>query len=141
MSYANLRLMDNMCKDEPYALHVHGYLEDFKDITPESLYSYYEQMIKGDMLDVYVIGDIPSKDVESLTSRFFTRKNSDNSDNDQVSVSKQVEEVSEIVEKEEVKQGKLHLGYRTYTKFGKMIITPFKSLMEFTAAFRVPSCS
>ncbi|MGV2620117.1 UNVERIFIED_CONTAM: pitrilysin family protein [Halobacillus marinus] len=119
MSYANLRLMDNMCKDEPYALHVHGYLEDFKDITPESLYSYYEQMIKGDMLDVYVIGDIPSKDVESLTSRFFTRKNSDNSDNDQVSVSKQVEEVSEIVEKEEVKQGKLHLGYRTYTKFGE----------------------
>lgn len=28
MSYANLRLMDHMCKGEPYALHVHGYQED-----------------------------------------------------------------------------------------------------------------
>ncbi|WP_281658016.1 pitrilysin family protein [Halobacillus sp. Cin3] len=118
MSYANLRLMDHMCKGEPYALHVHGYQEDMSSITPESLYTYYQLMIKQDMLDVYVIGDMDEKDVETLTDRYFHRSGSTNEDNDQVSVSKDVQDSSEIIEREEVNQGKLHLGYRTYTKFG-----------------------
>ncbi|MYL19253.1 insulinase family protein [Halobacillus litoralis] len=118
MSYANLRLMDHMCKGEPYALHVHGYQEDMASITPESLYNYYQQMIQQDMLDVYVIGDMDEKDVEALTDRYFQRSGSTNADNDQVSVSKDVQDSSEIIEREEVNQGKLHLGYRTYTKFG-----------------------
>ncbi|RWZ60431.1 insulinase family protein [Halobacillus fulvus] len=118
MSYANLRLMDHMCEGEPYALHVHGYLDDLKDITPESLYKYYEQMVQNDMLDVYVIGDLDQAFIEKMTDRFFIREGSQNKDNDQVSVSKKIDKVEEIVEREEVNQGKLHIGYRTYTKFG-----------------------
>ncbi|WLR46895.1 pitrilysin family protein [Halobacillus litoralis] len=118
MSYANMRLMDHMCKDEPYALHVHGYLEDLKTITSEKLYAYYKDMIANDMLDVYVIGDMDQKAIEKLTDQYFSRKGSTNADDDQVSVTKEVKESREVVEREEVNQGKLHLGYRTYTKFG-----------------------
>ncbi|SFK28228.1 Predicted Zn-dependent peptidase [Halobacillus dabanensis] len=118
MSYANLRLMDHMCKEEPYSLHVHGYQEDLSTITPESLYSYYQEMISKDMLDVYVIGDMDENAIEKLTDQYFSRKGSDNVDDDQASVSKDVTEVNEVIEREEVSQGKLHLGYRTYTKFG-----------------------
>lgn len=118
MSYANLRLMDNMCAGEPYALHVHGYLEDMSAITPQSLYNYYQSMIKNDLLDVYIIGDLDQEFSEKLTEKYFVRDESSNEDNDQLSVSKQIDEVKEIVEREEVNQGKLHIGYRTYTKFG-----------------------
>ncbi|MDY0408209.1 hypothetical protein [Paracerasibacillus soli] len=33
MSYANLRLVDEMCKDELYHLHVHGYEDDLDTIS------------------------------------------------------------------------------------------------------------
>ncbi|CDQ19681.1 Predicted Zn-dependent peptidase [Halobacillus karajensis] len=118
MSYANMRLMDHMCEEEPYALHVHGYLDDFANITPEKLYSYYKDMIRKDMLDVYVIGDMDTNTIEKLTDKYFSRKESTNVDNDQLSVTKEVKQVNEVMEREEVNQGKLHLGYRTYTKFG-----------------------
>ena len=32
MQYANMRLIDEMCKDEPYSLHVNGYEEDLECI-------------------------------------------------------------------------------------------------------------
>ncbi|UOQ42998.1 insulinase family protein [Halobacillus salinarum] len=119
MSYANLRLMDHMCKDEPYSLHVHGYLEDFSSITAESLYDYYKTMIENDMLDVYVIGDVDVSHIEELTDRTFKReKNRRNEDNDQKSLHKEIEKVKEITEAEDVNQGKLHIGYRTNTLFG-----------------------
>ncbi|MCA0983263.1 insulinase family protein [Halobacillus yeomjeoni] len=116
MSYANMRLMDHMCEEEPYALHVHGYLEDMPEITPEKLYEYYQSMIAGDMLDVYVIGDLDESFIEKVADDYFTRDQ--NEDNDQVSTIKKVKQVNEVVEREEVNQGKLHMGYRTYTKFG-----------------------
>ncbi|WP_226578927.1 EF-P 5-aminopentanol modification-associated protein YfmF [Halobacillus litoralis] len=118
MSYANLRLMDQMCENEPYSLHVHGYQEDLKGITKEKLYNYYREMITKDMLDVYVIGDMDQEAMEKMADQYFSRKGSSNKDDDQASVSKKVEKVNEIVEREEVNQGKLHFGYRTYTKFG-----------------------
>ncbi|TGB04743.1 EF-P 5-aminopentanol modification-associated protein YfmF [Halobacillus salinus] len=118
MSYANVRLMDNMCEGEPYSLHVHGYQEDLASITPEKLYQYYQNMITNDLLDVYVIGDIDESQIETMTDQYFSRSQSTNVDNDQKAESKEITDVKEIVEPEEVNQGKLHIGYRTYTKFG-----------------------
>ncbi|MCA0969075.1 insulinase family protein [Halobacillus litoralis] len=118
MSYANVRLMDNMCAGEAYSLHVHGYQDDLSSITPKTLHDYYQSMIQNDLLDVYVIGDIDEAQIEQMTDQYFSRSNSSNDDNDQVAEVKEVTESKEIVEREEVNQGKLHIGYRTYTKFG-----------------------
>ncbi|WP_101843943.1 EF-P 5-aminopentanol modification-associated protein YfmF [Halobacillus sp. Marseille-P3879] len=118
MSYANMRLIDHMCEDEPYALHVHGYLEDFPAINAESLYEYYQGMIDRDLLDVYIIGDIEEKEMEKLADQFFSRSRSENKDNHQDSVASGKRKVNEVIEKEDVNQGKLHIGYRTNIKFG-----------------------
>ncbi|MFQ3543268.1 pitrilysin family protein [Halobacillus rhizosphaerae] len=120
MAYANMRLIDQMCKDEPYSLHVHGYLEDFDVITPESLYQYYQDMISNDILDVYVTGDVDPAAIEELTDQYLQRPVQSNhkQQEDKISAHPKVEKVKDIVEKEEVNQGKLHIGYRTYTKFG-----------------------
>src|SRR5690625_5209214 len=65
MSYANMRLIDEMCEGETYQLHVHGYEEDLRTMTPENLYNYYQQLIKDDDLDIYVLGDFDTEEMKS----------------------------------------------------------------------------
>lgn len=57
-SYSLLRLFEVMDKDRVSSYRMVGYLEDLDKITPEALYQYYEKMIRSDMVDVFVIGDI-----------------------------------------------------------------------------------
>lgn len=57
-SYSLLRLFEVMDKERVSSYRMVGYLEDLDKITPEALYRYYEKMIRSDMVDVFVIGDI-----------------------------------------------------------------------------------
>src|SRR5690625_2609975 len=45
MSYANMRLIDEMCKGEKYELHVHAYEEDLEEGSTGELYSYYQTLL------------------------------------------------------------------------------------------------
>ncbi|MEN1969927.1 pitrilysin family protein [Lentibacillus sp. N15] len=115
MSYANTRLIDEMCPDEVYRLHVHGYEEDLASITPENLYRYYQHMLTNDQLDIYVSGDVDSDQIkEKLVTRM---KQEDKRQLDIVSGSadkmKQLDQVNTVIEQQNVQQAKLHLGYRT----------------------------
>ncbi len=58
MRYSATRLVEEMCKNEPYALEASGNLQDLETITPESLFAYYKKMLSEDEIDLYVIGDI-----------------------------------------------------------------------------------
>ncbi|WP_181348641.1 EF-P 5-aminopentanol modification-associated protein YfmF [Thalassobacillus sp. CUG 92003] len=118
MNYANMRLIDHMCEGEPYSLHVHGYLDDLATITPQTLHTYYQKFIEQDLLDVYVIGDFDEAEIEQSVDEYFTRPTSDNEDVPAQSTSSPVESVNEVTEREELNQGKLHIGFRTFTHFG-----------------------
>ena len=52
-----------MCKDEPYAMNVHGQLEDVETITAANLYEYYQKALSEDEIDLYVIGDVNTEEV------------------------------------------------------------------------------
>ncbi|CDQ40053.1 MULTISPECIES: EF-P 5-aminopentanol modification-associated protein YfmF [Virgibacillus] len=119
MSYANMRLMDVMCEGEPYQLHVHGYLEDLKDITPETLYTYYQEMLVSDRIDIYMQGDMDEQLMEEKITTVFERLTSNNSivkktRTSSVSSDKQPKEV---IETDQIQQAKLHIGYRTNVTF------------------------
>ncbi|MYL33208.1 insulinase family protein [Pontibacillus yanchengensis] len=118
MSYANTRLLDEMCENEAYRFHVHGYEEDLSSITSTSLYEYYQHMLNKDKMDVYILGQFDEAEVESVVQESFSRK--DALPNAKVQSGKQQgpEEPKEIVEKQNIQQGKLHLGYRTSIQFG-----------------------
>ncbi|MDC3414077.1 insulinase family protein [Aquibacillus sp. 3ASR75-11] len=119
MAYANMRLIDEMCKDEPYRLHVHGYLEDLDTITPDSLFEYYQQLLKEDQMDVYVLGDFDASYVKGLVNKHFKEREEsiDHNDRNAKDVHKK-REVQNIVEKQSIQQAKLHLGYRTNITYG-----------------------
>lgn len=116
MRYASVRLIEEMCKGEPYALYVHGEQDEVDTITPESLYDYYVQAIEEDALDLYVVGNINAEEIERFADKLsFKDRVPKVVSFNQVDHS---EQVKEIVEKQDLKQGKLNIGCRTNIRYG-----------------------
>ncbi|MCI1592013.1 EF-P 5-aminopentanol modification-associated protein YfmF [Heyndrickxia oleronia] len=116
MRYSNVRLVEEMCKGEPYALDANGIASKVEEITPQNLFDYYKKAISEDELHLYIIGDVNENEVETFCRNLqfenrtpiqLERKEGSN-----------VKEVKEIKEKQDVKQGKLNIGYRTNVRFG-----------------------
>jgi len=118
MRYANLRLVEEMCENEPYALHVHGRLEDVDAITPESLFSYYEKALQEDEIDLYIIGDMEETSTLEMVQSYFQFPSRSTQEAKQASTPpKAITNVREVVEKQDIKQGKLNIGYRTHITY------------------------
>lgn len=117
MRFSATRLVEEMCKNEPYALEASGNLQDLETITPESLFAYYKKMLSEDEIDLYVIGDIDESEVAALADKYVSLQ-------ERVPVrlprekGKVVEKEKEIIENSDVKQGKLNIGYRTQVAYG-----------------------
>ncbi len=60
-----------MCKNEPYALHVNGEIDDVDAITADQLYETYQSAIQKDQLDLYVVGDVDSNQVQASIDKYF----------------------------------------------------------------------
>jgi predicted Zn-dependent peptidase len=117
MRYSNFRLVEEMCKGEPYALQVNGEMDDVGRITAESLYSYYQKAFQEDELDLYVIGDVNEEEVRKLSSELLQFENRQ-PQRSKPDISKKLEKVNEVKEQQDVKQGKLNIGYRTNIRYG-----------------------
>lgn len=115
MRYSNLRLVQEMCKDEPYALHVNGEINDIDGISSKSLYDYYQKAISSDKIDLYVVGDVNQQELEGYVKQYFSFKNT----NQPVSAASSKKEIkeNEVIEEQDVKQGKLNIGYRTNSTY------------------------
>jgi predicted Zn-dependent peptidase len=120
MSYANMRLIDEMCKGEAYQLHVHGYMDELETITSKSLYAYYQQMIREDRMDIYIQGDLPLHRMEEIASIFELTPNADrNQIHREASGSIVEKSPKQVIETDQIQQAKLHIGYRTNVTFGQ----------------------
>ncbi|MFS0863900.1 EF-P 5-aminopentanol modification-associated protein YfmF [Fredinandcohnia sp. 179-A 10B2 NHS] len=116
MRYSNLRLVEEMCKSEPYHLHVNGRIDDIEAITPNSLYEYYQKAISEDEIDLYIIGNIDPESVKQSVSDIFTFQERNKVQAEQTN-GKKVTQENEVIEKQDVKQGKLNIGFRTNTTY------------------------
>lgn len=67
--YSKIRLHELMGKDTPLSYHGFGYLEDLNKITPENLYTYYEDVLKNDILDIFVVGNFDSDEMRQLVEK------------------------------------------------------------------------
>jgi predicted Zn-dependent peptidase len=118
MRYSNLRLVQEMCKDEPYRLHVNGEIDHLEQITSASLYEYYKKALKEDKMDLYVVGDVSAEEVSEYTKRFFTFSENAHQSVEKSITEKEISEPNEVIENQDVKQGKLNIGYRTNCTYG-----------------------
>jgi len=115
MRYANERLIEEMCKVEPYRLSANGKKESVSSITNESLYQYYQKVLAEDEMDLYIIGDI-SENAVDLVSKYFSISARPARERN-VLLHKRNNEEKEVVEQQELKQSKLHIGYRTFITY------------------------
>jgi predicted Zn-dependent peptidase len=117
MRYSNLRLVQEMFKEEPYSLHVNGNLDDVESITAETLYNYYQRAFQEDEMDLYIIGDVDEGEVESIANRLFqfNKREAKHVIDYQKKV---INTVNEVKERQDIKQGKLNIGYRSNVVYG-----------------------
>jgi predicted Zn-dependent peptidase len=119
MAFANMRLLDHMCKDEPYGVHVNGYEEDLHSITASGMYQYYQSMLDEDEMDLYLVGDVDMKEMkDTITNAFPTNGETTKRIVVEPKADAKLVEVNEVVEKQPIQQAKLHIGYRTNTTYG-----------------------
>ncbi len=115
--YANMRLLEEMCKEEPYGLSVWGYEEEIDAITPKLLFEQYNKLLKNDEIDLYIVGDVTPEKIEAVVKNSFSFPIERQPF--QTEETKQIKKAQEtvIIEEQEVKQGKLHIGLRTNTTY------------------------
>ena len=119
MRYANMRLTEEMCEDEPFSLFVHGDKDDIPSIDEKSLYEYYKQALENDQLDLYIVGDVKEDDMKNLIEKNFKALFESERREQMVNKTthKHVGTSREIIEEQDIQQGKLHIGYRTHTTY------------------------
>ncbi|RYL95472.1 insulinase family protein [Sporolactobacillus sp. THM7-4] len=113
MSYANQRLIDEMCKQEVYHLHTYGYAEEVDQISPELLYDTYQDMIHRDKVDLYVVGQVDPETVFTEVKAVFPFSGRRAMTEERRQTVSNPESVHVVEEHQAVKQGKLNMGFRT----------------------------
>ena len=118
MRYASQRLIEEMCAEEPYRLPANGEKDQVDNISAQSLFEYYQNMLKTNDIHLYLVGDIKEEEVDGYVKKYFDMPQKVNKV--ESSITKRAtnkKEPNEVIEKQDVKQGKLNIGYRTNVKF------------------------
>lgn len=106
--YAISRCIEEMYKDLPYGEYKYGNIEDLKDINETNLYEQYKRILAESEIHFYVVS---SSEVDS--SWFDVAKKYSNSSviESTKESSKSVSGEKDIIEKQDVTQGKIVIGY------------------------------
>lgn len=114
--YAQVRLIEEMCKQEPYGIMELGNVELLSDINADQLFGHYKNVLLKSAMDIFVVGKI---DVDAVTKRI--EKMTDalepyNGEPFHNVIVKEVADVKTITQKEQINQAKLAMGFRTKTE-------------------------
>ena len=113
-SYAQERAVEEMYKDEPYGIYKFGYVEDLENITPETLYEHYLKILESGEFHIYISGSFDDDKVFELLNNKFSKVNRNYVDKNEKLEKEFIKKdnPSEVIEHQNVTQGKLVLGYK-----------------------------
>ncbi|CEQ24349.1 M16 family peptidase [[Clostridium] sordellii] len=115
--YALERCFEEMCKYEKFSISEYGYIDEIDKITAKELYNHYKEILKTSPIDIIVEGEFNEKDVESIIKSKFNFDRGSVIDIPREEFKKDVDTVKNIVDKMDITQGKLVMGYRTNIDF------------------------
>lgn len=113
VQYAMERCLEEMGRGERFGLSRYGKINDFDRIGPQDLYRHYLDRRDSAPLDIFVVGDINPEQVFASVNKVFNFPRSGGYALLPVDTRKVPLKVKEVVERQEVSQGKLSLAYRT----------------------------
>jgi len=64
--YSLIRMLEEMDSKSPISYRSYGYLEDLEKLDEAKLCEYYETMIKSDLVDIFILGDVDFVDIKKL---------------------------------------------------------------------------
>ena len=70
IKYSLSKLLETT-ENMPYSYNSYGYLEDLEKITLEDIKEYYDSIIKNDLVDVYVVGNVNEADIKNIFREYF----------------------------------------------------------------------
>lgn len=111
--YAAERCVEEMFRGDPYRLHPLGKIADLDSISPESLYSSYEQWLASAPIDIYIVGDTTLDEVAAYVKSAFPLDRQRCPEYRTTAKAIADRPINQVVEKLEVNQGKLNIGLRT----------------------------
>ncbi|MEG2322654.1 MAG: insulinase family protein [Bacilli bacterium] len=109
-TYSTLRLLEEMDKD---AYNPVGYIDDLNKIDNNSLYKYYLNLLKSDLIDIFVIGKVDCEVVKQQISEVFkinTLKKP--SESHFLEIKKIRKKVKTVKEELSLEQAKLSIGFK-----------------------------
>lgn len=109
--YAKNRCEEIMCADEAYGINRLGTKEEIDAITPKTLTEAYYEVLKGAFVTICVTGNTDYDAVEKMFAAYFNKIERDVIESETVFV-EEAHDTEYVKEKEDVKQGKLVLGFR-----------------------------
>lgn len=109
-SYSLDKLFEYMGRDQVLGIPSTGYENEIQDITASQLYQYLLKCIREDVKHVYVVGDFQENIVEIFQENLQFPQNQQNYLSSYTFESPRAE-VLEVIEKQDITQSKLNLGY------------------------------
>jgi len=112
-AYAEQRLVEEMCREEPFRLYEQGRIEDIPAIKARALRSFHSSWVRRYPLHVYVAGDLELEPTRELVASAFPSSGREggyalNDPPKSVPVGAR----REVTERMDVNQAKLVLGFR-----------------------------
>jgi predicted Zn-dependent peptidase len=115
--FALERCFEEMCKDERFSISEQGYIEDIEAITGKDLYNHYKKILKTSPIDIVIEGDFDEEKVVGIIKEKFKFERENIINIPRENYKKQINSVKTIVDKMDITQGKLVMGYRTNIDF------------------------
>lgn len=105
--YANVRMFEIMCKNEPFGINQFGTVESVEKIDEFSLFTQYNDIIKNSQIEIFYcgVGDIKTLNFENFSNRSPQKIELNNTEYNPIP--------HEITENMNISQGKLSMGFRT----------------------------
>jgi len=113
INYSTDRCYEEMCKGQPFSRYIYGNETELEDITRENLKDYYLKLLAEVPIDIFVVGDVDVKDIEKVVLKPGQIQRGDIFYPVQHKSEPGDIGVREVVEKMDINQGKLAMGYTT----------------------------
>ena len=111
--YSINRCIEEMCKDEVFAVKKYGTVEDVEGITEASLYEAYLNALKSYKIEIYVTGECEIDKVSAIFDTYISKLERNVKLPRKYPIVRAAAEVKRVDEIQDVNQGKLCIGMRT----------------------------
>lgn len=132
IKYSLIKLLETT-NDMPYSYNSYGYIDDLNKISYEDIKNYYDSVLKNDIIDVFVVGNVDKEYIKNIFKEYFKVKTFHKQEYELISPElNSLKNVKEIKECDNVNQTQLAILYningltdyeRKYTLplFGEML--------------------